>query len=248
VASGLDPLRHDRSPAGVARAGRRLIQAYVQALPPRGRARAGGTVAQRLWPRLTARPADPVLVQALDTALVVLADHDLASSTYAVRVAASVRADPYSAAVTGLGAIGGPLHGAASAAVHELFDRAVELGSPGAAVGDLLRRDRPLPGFGHPVYHSVDPRYRLLQGAVTAAFGSDPGLEVVEAVTGVARSRRDDVANIDLALGALTWLAGMASDAGEVVFAVSRTAGWLAHASEEYGEAPLRYRPRSLPR
>lgn len=247
VASAGDPLRHDRSTAGVARIGRRLLSAYLGGLPVLGRERSGG-VADRLWPRLTARRGGPDRVAALDTALVVLADHDLASSTFAVRVAASVRADPYSVAVTGLGALGGPLHGAASAGVHELFARADQLGSPGEAVGELLRRDQVLPGLGHPVYQRADPRYRLLQRATTTAFAGDRRLEVVEAVTGVLASRSDRIPNIDLALGGLTWLAGMEPDAGEVIFAISRTVGWLAHAVEEYGEAPLRFRPRSLPR
>jgi len=55
----------------------------------------------------------------------------------------------------------------------------------------------------------------------------------------------DEFPNVDLAMGAFTWLAGMAPKAGETIFAIARTASWLAHAVEEYDEAPLRFRPRT---
>lgn len=244
VASGLDPLRHDRRPPAVARAGRRLLSAYVEALPLEGRPRRGA-VADRLWPRLTTSRPHAERVAVLDAALVLLADHDLAPSTFAARVAASTRADPYSVVVAGLGALGGPLHGAASAAVHDLLARAEATGSAAGAVGELLSRDRPLPGFGHAVYRTSDPRQVVLAEAVRRAYAGDPRLAVVEEVTDVARAGRDELPNVDLALGGLTFLARMAPGAGEVVFAVARTAGWLAHALEEYRESPLRFRPRS---
>jgi citrate synthase len=112
----------------------------------------------------------------------------------------------------------------------------------------VLRRGERLPGFGHAVYQRADPRFGLLLGTVRTGYAGDRRLEVVEEVIGVGRGRTDEVANVDLALGALTWLSGMGHDAGEVVFAVSRTVGWLAHGVEEYAEPPLRFRPRSLPR
>ena len=81
--------------------------------------------------------------------------------------------------------------------------------------------------------------------AIMTAFGKDRRLAVVQEVRDVISQRTDAVANVDLALGSLSYLAGMESDAGEVMFAIARTAGWLAHALEEYEEQPGRFRPRA---
>ncbi|MEL6985646.1 MAG: citrate/2-methylcitrate synthase, partial [Actinomycetota bacterium] len=84
----------------------------------------------------------------------------------------------------------------------------------------------------------------VLMELIVAAWGGDARLGVVFEVRDLLAARSDRIPNIDLALGALTYLAGMPSAAGEVVFAISRTAGWLAHGLEEYGEKPLRFRAR----
>jgi citrate synthase len=85
----------------------------VDALPPPRPV--GGTLAERLWHRLTRGPGDPAL---LDSVLVLLADHDLAASTVAARVAASARANPYAVVSAGLGAMDGSYHGAVSTLAH----------------------------------------------------------------------------------------------------------------------------------
>ena len=90
-----------------------------------------------------------------------------------------------------------------------------------------------------------DPRYSALMSVIVDAWSDDPRLQHVFRVRDVVAERRAILPNVDLALGALTWLAGMASRAGEIVFAVARTAGWIAHAAEEYGEPALRFRPRA---
>ena len=78
--------------------------------------------------------------------------------------------------------------------------------------------------------------------------GSRRGLAHVDAVLGAASERADVAPNVDFALGALGHVAGMAHEAGEAIFTVSRMAGWVAHAIEEYEEAPLRFRARAVPR
>ena len=243
--SAADPLRADLSPGSVRAAGRGLIVAMVDALPLVGRSGASDSVAHRLWPRLTPRRPTEDRRRALDAALALLVDHGLAASTLGARVAASVRSDPYSVVLAGLGVVGGPLHGAASREVHELLAAADGPSGAAGAVGDAHRRLSRNPGFGHTIYRNEDPRYVALMRRVSEAWSDDPRLATVHAVRDLIGRRSDAVANVDLALGALTWLADMDADAGEAIFAVSRTAGWLAHALEEYGEQPLRFRPRA---
>jgi citrate synthase len=80
---------------------------------------------------------------------------------------------------------------------------------------------------------------------IISAWGDDPRLVTVYRVRDLVSQRSGTMPNLDLALGALTYLARMPVDAGEVVFAIARTAGWLAHAMEEYEEKPLRFRARA---
>jgi len=244
AASASDPLRHDLSPHSVRGAGRRMITAMAHGLPPVAKG-SDASLTAALWRRLTSRRGSAKERAALDVALALLADHGLAASTFAARIAASVRADPYSVVSTGLGVIGGPLHGAASAAVHELFAESARLGDAAQAVGDAVRLSGRVPRFGHTLYTRQDPRYSALMTLVVEAWADDPRLQQVYRVRDVVGARRDEFPNVDFALGAFTWLAGMAPKAGETIFAVARTAGWLAHAVEEYDEAPLRFRPRA---
>ncbi|MEE9414546.1 MAG: citrate/2-methylcitrate synthase [Acidimicrobiales bacterium] len=242
AAPTVDPLRYDTSQ--VAGAGQRLITAMVDALPIRGEERSG-SLADRLWVRLAPTEPTDVGVAALNAALVLIADHGLATSTFAVRVAASVRADPYSAVFTGLGAVGGTLHGAASGQVHRMFVRAAELNSATAGVSEILRTGNRVPGFGHKVYKHGDPRFALLSRLVIDSYRRDLRLLVVNDILNVVSKRITVLPNIDFAMGALTYLADMSPDAGEAIFAIGRTAGWLAHAAEEYDEAPVRFRPQA---
>lgn len=245
TASACDPMRFDSSSTGIHAAGRQLIAAMVHGLPERGRGATSGRLADVLWTRLTVRRGLVPRRDALNVALVLLVDHGLAASTFGARVAASVRTDPYSAVIAGLGVVGGPLHGAASAEVWRLLDDAHSRGETASAIGDVQRHARSVPGFGHAVYRTQDPRYSALMGAVSDAWRDDPRLATVHEVRDVVARRTDAIPNVDLALGALTWLGDMPPESGEGIFAISRTAGWIAHVVEEFGEKPLRFRPRA---
>jgi citrate synthase len=210
-----------------------VLDALVAALPWVGRpVPADGSVAERLWPRLSPLPATPERVGALDTALVVLAEHELATSTLAVRIAASTRAKPAEAVLTGLGTMSGPFHGRAAVAVHRCL-------ATGADPGDTDLRT----GFGHPVHEAGDPRFAPLLAPVTA-IATDEQRAAIDRF--VAPTRGVDPPNVDAALGALGFVGAMEVGRTEAVFAVARTAGWLAHAFEEADEAPVRFRGRTL--
>jgi citrate synthase len=204
-----------------------------------------GSVTARLWVKLSASPPAGGLREALRAALVLLADHELAASTLAARVAASVRADPYAVVATGLGAVGGALHGGAALGVETMLAAAAGPADVPGVVGSLLRRGERIPGFGHFVYRAGDPRAVFLLDMVRAAAPGSPRLEVAEALAAEVARRGLPGPNIDFALATFAHVAGMVPGAGEAVFAVARTAGWIGHALEEYARrTPLRPRAR----
>lgn len=247
AAAAADPLRFDLSRDAVLGGARSLIPTLVAALPTVGgeedRLSASDSLARQLWPKLTARQPDGPSLAALDAALALLIDHDLAASTLAARVAASARAHPYAVVSAGLGVLEGPLHGAASGLAHRMLAEVLERGGAAPVVADHLRAGRRVPGLGHRLYTGEDPRARTLFGLLARIPQAGPALAAARDV--VATTARDTTlhANVDLALAVLSVASDMPAEAGETVFAISRTAGWVAHALEEYGERPLRMRP-----
>ncbi len=197
-----------------------------------------GSIAARLTRAYVMRPSQE-LVAAVDVALVLLADHELATSTLAVRVACSVRADPFAALAAGLAVLSGPLHGGASAMTADMLRRAVEVGAE-RTVADHLDAGLRLPGFGHSVYRRGDPRVAPLLDALRDVPGSTRTVEAVGGVIAEAGRRLAHLPNVDLALGALLAVGGFPRDAP--LFAVARLAGWGAHYDEELAERPLRFR------
>jgi citrate synthase len=247
-----DDLRLELHPDAVTATGRALVAGLAGCLPRLGRRPAADAgIAARLWSCLAPLDPDPALLAVLDAALVLLADHELAASTLAARVAASVRADPCAVASAGLATLSGGLHGGASLAVEALL---AEIQRPGLTprqagtrahrvLGERLRRGERLRGFGHPLYPDGDPRAAWLLARLRRAAGPSPRLAVVDALLDATRRRDLPPPNVDLALAALGHVAEMTRGAGEAIFAVARVAGWLAHALEEYDRAvPIRLR------
>ncbi|MGW1539909.1 citrate synthase family protein [Streptomyces sp. NPDC002309] len=244
AAACADPLRFDLSQEAVLGTARVLIPTLVAALPPcRPTRRDEGSLARRLWRRLSPRDPDEASLRALDMALGLLVDHDLAASTLAVRVAASARAHAYAAVSAGLGVIEGPLHGAASGLAHRMLVEVLDQGDPAPVVAEELRAGRRIPGLGHRLYPGEDPRARALFAVLEEMPDAEPALAAARDVMAVAARHTPLHANVDLALAVLTVAGGMLPTAGETIFALGRTAGWIAHALEEYGERPLRMRP-----
>jgi len=259
-----DPLRLQLDPPAVIAAGQAIMAGLVDCLPVatgQGAAAAGGTgtgsgldaagpsgsagLTERLWAKLCPGPPDDGLTAALRAALVLLADHELAASTFAARVAASVRADPYAVVATGLGAVGGALHGGASLGVEAMLAAAAGPQDVTRVVGSLLRRGERIPGFGHFVYRAGDPRAAFLLGEIRAAAPGSTRLAVADALVREVVGRGLPTPNIDFALAVLASVAGMVPGAAEAVFAVARAAGWIGHALEEYARhTPLRPRAR----
>ncbi|MFG2289798.1 citrate/2-methylcitrate synthase [Streptomyces sp. NPDC048595] len=244
AAAAADPLRFDLSENVVLDTARTLIPTLVDALPSQAaEPSAEASLARRLWSRLTSEPADPASLRILDAALILLIDHDLAASTLAVRVAASARAHPYAIVSAGLGALDGALHGAASGLAHRMLLEVLDRGSAAAVVADHLRAGRRVPGLGHRLYTGEDPRARTLFELLEEVPRARPALQAAREVVTTTARHTELHANVDLALAVLTVATGMPTEAGETIFAIARTAGWIAHALEEYDEPPVRMRP-----
>ncbi len=243
VLRSADPLRGDRRPAAVQSTGRHLVATLVQCLPLLGDEPARDrSIAARLWPRITAAPPSRRRIAVLDAALVLLADHEMAASTLAVRVAASTWADPYLVVQAGLSALGGPLHGAASEGARALLRDAGPDGKDAAvAVGARLERGERLAGFGHRVYETLDPRVAPLLERLAAAGDVPPA---ADAVLDVVAGRGLPFPNVDFALACVGEAYDLIDGATESIFATARIVGWLAHAIEEYEHA-LRFRTRA---
>jgi citrate synthase len=169
-------------------------------------------------------------------ALVLLADHELNPSTFAARVAASTGASQAASALAGLAALSGPLHGAMGARVQAFVDEAGRVEAE-AAVAARLAQGLPIPGFGHPLYPGGDPRAR----ALLEAFGPSAHFEAVRAA---AETQTGAIANVDYALTAMVDQLGLPENAAFLMFAISRCAGWLAHALEQVQTGQI-IRPRA---
>jgi citrate synthase len=254
--------------------GLRRSTAHASALR---RSTAGGDgtagIAARLWGALAdgdSKPR-PEQVAGLNAALILLADHELAASTFAARVAASAWAGPYRVILAGLGPLGGSLHGAAGLEVEALLDEVASGADPGAAL-DARISSGGAPGFGHRVYRDRDPRAdhllerldlldrgrpeltRSARGRPELAIASlrstavESGLRrstaAAAAVLEAAAERGLPAPNVDFALAALVKAQGLRDGASPTIFTVARIAGIVAHALEEY-EHRLRFRPRA---
>ena len=240
-----DPLRADARSESIHRSARRIIAALVDSVGHRAEGDdRTGPIADRLAGRLVGSESS-LSATAMNAALILMADHELATSTLAVRVAASVRADIYDALLAGLATMAGPLHGGASQHAYELLV-AAERDGAARALNDALRSQRHPPGFGHMVYTGGDPRFDA-----AAPSGRAPPQR---GATGNCCARswtwREPTSvgpcNSDLALAALSWGTGMPSDAGRTIFTLARIAGWTAHYQEELTERPLRFRARAV--
>ncbi|MFI4935962.1 MAG: citrate/2-methylcitrate synthase, partial [Caulobacterales bacterium] len=179
---------------------------------------------------------DPKGADVIRRALVLLADHELNASTFAARVAASTGASLAAAALAGLAALSGPLHGGMAARVEAFAAEAARVG-PGEALAQRLAQGAPAPGFGHALYPEGDPRARALIASFTPPAALVTLQATVEAGTGAA-------ANVDFALVAMKQALGLPADAPFALFAVARTAGWIAHAMEQVASGQL-IRPRA---
>jgi citrate synthase len=198
--------------------------------------------------------AHPTLVRALDVLFILHADHEQNCGTTAVRTAASAHADPYSACAAGCAALYGPRHGGANEAVVRMLASIGSIEEVPAFIRAVKEGKTRLQGFGHRVYKNYDPRARIIKqiaDEVFAVTGKNPLLDIALALEEVALSddyfvSRRLYPNVDFYSGLIYQAMGFPVEMFTVLFAIPRTAGWLAHWLELLQQDQKIYRPRQL--
>jgi len=183
-------------------------------------------------------------------ALILHADHELNASTFAARVAAATLTDIHSAIVAGIGTLKGPLHGGANADVMRLL---LEIGrdAPPEKVDEAIRgklaRKEKIPGFGHRVYHTEDPRathLRQMSRDLGQRAGATQWFEMSQRIEALVKGDKQLNPNVDFYSASTYYALGIPIDLFTPIFAVSRIAGWTAHVLEQYANNRL-IRPRA---
>jgi citrate synthase len=186
--------------------------------------------------------------RALDIALILHADHELNASTFAARVTAATLSDMHSAITSAIGALKGPLHGGANEAVFRILsaiDR--EKGDPVEYVRNMLAQKKKIPGFGHRVYHTEDPRathLRVMSRDLGQSSGQAKWYEMSEKIEKFVKAEKKLNANVDFYSASTYHTLGIDEDLFTPVFAVSRISGWTAHVIEQLDDNRL-IRPRA---
>jgi citrate synthase len=186
--------------------------------------------------------------RALDVALILHADHELNASTFAARVTAATLSDMHSAITSALGALKGPLHGGANEAVFRIL-ATIERDQvdPVGYVRSMLAQKKKIPGFGHRVYHTDDPRathLRTMSRDLGKSSGQPQWYEMSEKIQNFVKAEKKLNANVDFYSASTYHVLGIDDDLFTPVFAVSRISGWAAHVIEQLDDNRL-IRPRA---
>jgi len=186
--------------------------------------------------------------RALDIALILHADHELNASTFAARVTAATLSDMHSAITSAIGALKGPLHGGANEAVFRILEAIErEKSDPVDYVRNMLAQKKKVPGFGHRVYHTEDPRATHLR-SMSHDLGQSSGqlqwYDMSEKIEKFVKADKKLNANVDFYSASTYHTLGIDEDLFTPIFAVSRISGWAAHVIEQLDDNRL-IRPRA---
>jgi citrate synthase len=199
---------------------------------------------------LTGNRQSTLAARALDIALILHADHEFNASTFVARVAAATLTDVHSAVTGAIGALKGPLHGGANADVMHML---LELGRDATdqkieeVIRAKLARKEKIPGFGHRVYRTEDPRathLRKMSEELGKRAGDARWFQMSQRIEQVVKAEKHLNANVDFYSATTYYYLGIAVDLFTPVFAVSRISGWTAHVLEQYSHNRL-IRPRA---
>ena len=249
----------DVSPQGQYRKAVRLTAQVATVVATWGRLQAGGGPiapdpvlghAANFLYMLTGERPHATAIRALDVALTLHADHELNASTFVARVAAATLTDIYSAVVAAIGTLKGPLHGGANADVMRML---LELGEHAtgeridATIRGKLSRKEKIPGFGHRVYKTEDPRathLRQMSRELGARAGDTAWFDMSQRIEALVKGEKKLNPNVDFYSASVYYALGIPIDLYTPIFAVSRMSGWTAHILEQYANNRL-IRPRA---
>ena len=198
---------------------------------------------------------NPVLERALDILFILHVDHEQNCSTFAMRSVGSSNTDPYSSVAAAAAALYGPLHGGANEAVLRMLHGIGSLDKVPAFIKSVKAGDGRLMGFGHRIYKSYDPRARIIKRVADEVFdvtGKNPLLEIAQELERIALQDEYFVArklypNVDFYSGLIYEAMGFPTDMFTVLFAIPRTAGWLAQWEEMLRDPETKIvRPRQI--
>jgi len=193
------------------------------------------------------RPSETA-IRALDISLILSADHEWNASTFAARVVAATLSDMHSAITAGIGALKGPLHGGANEAVFNiLIDIDKNGADPVEYVKGMFSQKAKVPGFGHRVYTTEDPRathLRRMSRDLGYSSGQTKWFEYSKAIEDFINAEKKLNANVDFYSASTYHTLGIDVDLFTPLFAVSRIAGWTAHVMEQLNDNRL-IRPRA---
>jgi citrate synthase len=223
------------------------LRNHKEPIPPKGHL----THAAEFLYMLTGNEPDPYDAHVMDVALILHAEHEMNASTFACTVTASTLADMYSIMTSGIGTLRGPLHGGANEAALKTV---LEVGDASKAEGyvvDALAHKKRIMGFGHRIYKTWDPRYLILKkfaGELAVKKGQTELFDTAVAIETSARKHLEGTPifpNVDSYSGIVFHMLGIQTDLFTPIFAMSRIAGWTAHAIE-YLQANRLIRPKAL--
>jgi citrate synthase len=251
-----DPLAQDMSPEANHKKALKLMAQTATVVTSFDRLRNGNIVvagdpklsfAANFLYTLTGNKPDDVMERAFDVALILHAEHELNASTFAARVTAATLSDIYSAITSAIGALKGPLHGGANEDVIRLL---LTIDTPEEAVErvkNMLANKIKIPGLGHRVYHTLDPRAAFLKN-MAKEIGERTGhvklYEISNAIQAYSKEAKNLNANVDFFSASTYYSLGIPVDLFTPIFAVSRMSGWTAHVLEQYHNNRL-IRPRA---
>jgi citrate synthase len=198
--------------------------------------------------------ANPALARALDVLFILHADHEQNCGTTAMRTVGSAHADPYSCVAAATSALYGPRHGGANEGVIHMLGEIGSLDEVDRYVERVKKGEVRLQGFGHRVYRNYDPRAKIIKQAADEVFaitGRNPKLDIALKLEEVALSddyfiERKLYPNVDFYSGLIYQSMGFPIEMFTVLFAIPRTAGWLAHWVELLEQDQRIVRPRQL--
>ena len=200
-----------------------------------------------LW-LLTGEKPEAIAVQALDKCLVLHAEHELNASTFAARITVSTMSDMYSGIVSAIGCLKGPLHGNANEQVARMLEEIGDLCRVDDYITKKIQNKEKIMGFGHRVYKSGDPRAKHLKklSQELAEWRNDPlWYNMSVKIDSLVTAKLGILPNVDFYSASVYTYLGIPRDLFTLIFAISRTSGWLAHILEQHENNKL-IRPRAL--